>query len=164
MTISDRSRAAFGRIARRWNGLLFAAVVLATGGLLHAQEREVPKDSTRITIPGCAKGRTFIVAAPAQHEPGRTNVAPGRRFRLSGPKKLFEEIKVREGTMIQVTGLVRTSQLYEPQGINLGGGIRVGGGPPRDPTTADPRRDPGFNEVVLDMESWQELPGSCPAR
>jgi hypothetical protein len=137
--------------------------VMACAGALDAQERKVPSDSTRITIPGCAKGRTFIVAATAEHEPGRTNVQPGRRFRLSGPKPLLEEIKTREGTMIEVTGLVRKSQLDPPQGVNLGGGIRIGAGPPRDPT-ADVRRDPGYYEVVLDLESWQPLPGNCPAR
>ncbi|MCA1586580.1 MAG: hypothetical protein LC791_18020 [Acidobacteria bacterium] len=138
--------------------------LLVSGDRLSAQEREVPKDSLRISIPGCARGRTFIVAPQAEHEPSRADVQPGRRFRLSGQKKLLDEIKAREGTPVEVTGLVRSSQLSAPQGINIGGGIRVGGGVPRDPMTADPRRDPGYNEVVLDLESWRTLPGSCPAR
>lgn len=147
----------------RLSGLVFVCL-LVTAGRLPAQEREVPKDSTRISIPGCARGRTFIVAPRAEHEPGRGDVEPGRRFRLSGQKKLLEEIKAREGTFVEVTGLVRSSQLSAPQGINIGGGVRVGVGPPRDPITSDPRRDPGYNEVVLDLESWRVLPGSCPAR
>jgi hypothetical protein len=39
----------------------------------------------------------------------------------------------------------------------------VGGGPPREPL-GDPGRDVGYNEAVLDLESWRPLPESCRAR
>src|SRR5688572_27217259 len=97
--------------------ILFAMV--SAGGLLLAQERDTtPKDSTRISIPGCAKDRTFIVAERSEHEPVGADVAPGRRFRLSGQKKILEEIKKSEG-MVEVTGLVRTAQLAGPGGVSL---------------------------------------------
>jgi hypothetical protein len=146
---------------------LFVLIVLAltAGYRLDAQERKVPDDSSRISIPGCGKGRTFIVAARSEHEPVRSDVQPGRRFRLSGDKKLLDEIKKREGTMLEVTGLVRKSQLAGPGGVAIAGGrIRVGGGVPRDPIYSQPTRDPMYNEAVLDVESWRPLPDSCPTR
>ena len=108
------------------------ALVLASGALLVAQEREVPKDSTRITIPGCAKGRTFVVTAREGHEPTSGDLKPGRRFRLSGSKDVLKEIEKREGMMVEVTGLVRKAELAGPGGITTGGGrVRIGGGAPQ---------------------------------
>ena len=145
--------------------LLFIVLALASGHGLDAQERDIPKDSERISIPGCARGRTFIVAERSQHEPVRSDIQAGRRFRLSGQKKLLAEIKKQEGTMVEVTGLVRKAQLAGPGGVPIAGGrIRIGGAVPRDPIYGDPRRDPGYNEAVMDVESWRPLPDSCPAR
>lgn len=143
-----------------------AVLAVLTAGLLFAQERPVPSDSARISIPGCARGRTFIVMARAEPEPVRSEVQPGRRFRLNGPKKLLEEIKKQERNYVEVTGLVRKSQLHPPAGISVAGGrVRIGGGPAhRDPTQSDPRRDPGYSEVVIDVEAWRPLPESCPSR
>jgi hypothetical protein len=143
-----------------------ALAVLAAGSLAAAQEEKpVPKDSERIAIPGCARGRTFIVAEASEHEPVRSDVAPGRRFRLSGPKKVLDEIKAREGTMVEVTGLVRKASLQGPGGVAIAGGrIRIGGGMPRDPIYADPRRDPMYNEAVMDVESYRMLSDPCPTR
>lgn len=145
---------------------LAAAALALAAAPAHAQEREVPKDSARISIPGCARGRSFIVMPREEIEPVRSDVQPGRRFRLSGPKKLLEEIRKVEANYVEVTGLVRQSQLNPPQGISIGGGrVRIGGGPVnRDPTQSDPRRDPRYNEVVIDVESWRPLPEACPAK
>src|SRR5688500_437651 len=148
------------------NLLLVAAVLaVASSSLAIAQEREVPKDSERLSLRGCARGRTFIVAPRSEHEPIRSDVEPGRRFRLSGPKKILEEIHARERTMVEVTGLVRKSQVGGPGGVAIAGGrIRIGGGMPRDPIYSDPRRDPMYNEVVMDVESFRALPEECEAR
>lgn len=124
----------------------------------------MPKDSARISIPGCAKDRRFIVAERPEHEPVRSDIRPGRRFRLNGPKALLEEIKRTEGTMIEVTGLVRQSDLTE-RGIGMAGGrIRVGGGAPQAPIGGGVGRDPGYNEVIIDVEAWRQLPESCSTR
>ena len=145
--------------------LVVAAFVVASGGLPMAQEREVPKDSERLSLRGCAKGRTFIVAPRSEHEPIRSDVEPGRRFRLSGPKKVLDDIKARELTMLEVTGLVRKSQASGRGGVAIAGGrIRIGGGVPRDPIYSDPRRDPMYNEVVMDVESFRPVNEECPAR
>ncbi len=148
------------------NAIVIAAALVLAGGLAAAQEREVPKDSERISIPGCARGRSFIVMPRDEIEPVRSDVHTGRRFRLSGPKELLQAIKKVEANYVEVTGLVRKSQLHQSQGIPIAGGrVRIGGGPVnRDPTQSDPRRDPRYNEVVIDVESWRPLPESCPAK
>jgi hypothetical protein len=148
--------------------LLPAVIILASAALLAAQqEREVPKDSTRITIPGCANGRTFIVAAREGHEPTSGDLAPGRRFRLSGPKDILKDIAIREGMMVQVTGLVRKAELAGPGGLTTGGGrVRIGGGPPQAQVGGGPSRTPTgvTTDAVLDVEAWDRLPESCPTR
>ncbi len=147
---------------------LVFALLLPTGGLLYAQERKPPSDSTRVSVVGCTKGRSLIATARAATEPVSSAVAPGRRFRLSGPKAVLAEIRAKQGQFVEVTGLVRASQLSpSPPGMPLGksGRIRVGGGPlNRDPTQVDPRRDPLMNETVMDVESWRLLPEACPGR
>lgn len=115
---------------------------------------------------GCTKGRTFIVTPRSETEVVRSDVEAGRRFRLSGEKKIVEEIRKQEGMLVEVTGLVRKSQLHPPAGVSVGKGrVRIGGGPMnRDPIQSDPRRDPMYNEVVIDVESWRPMPESCPKR
>lgn len=143
--------------------ILLVAVVLLSGfGAAEAQEEKpVPKDSERIAVPGCAKGRTFIVADPAEHEPIRSNVQPGRRLRLNGPKKVLDEIKARESSRLEITGLIRKGATNE-RGIGIAGGrVRIGGALPRDPIYGDARRDPMYNEVVIDVESWRMLGDAC---
>ena len=147
--------------------MLPVVIILTAGALLAAQEREVPKDSTRITVPGCANGRTFIVAAREGHEPTSGDLAPGRRFRLSGPKDILKDIAVREGMMVQVTGLVRKAELAGPGGLTTGGGrVRIGGGPPQAQVGGGPSRTPTgvTTDAVLDVEAWDRLPVSCPTR
>jgi hypothetical protein len=148
---------------------LLPAIILLAGAVLAAQEqeREVPKDSQRITVPGCAKGRTFIVAAREGHEPTSGELAPGRRFRLSGSKDILKEIEKREGMMVQVTGLVRKADLAGPGGISTGGGrVRIGGGAPQAQVGVGPSATLSGvkTDAVLDVEGWDRLPESCPSR
>jgi hypothetical protein len=143
-----------------------ALVILASAALLSAQEREVPKDSTRITVPGCTRDRTFIVAAREGHEPTSGDLAPGRRFRLSGKKELLKDIEAHEGMMVEVTGLVRKADLAGPGGVTTGGGrVRIGGGAPQA-QGGNPSRtlQGGTLDAVLDVEGWNRLPDSCPSR
>jgi hypothetical protein len=145
--------------------LTLLAAALVAGAALVAQEREVPGDSARISIPGCAKDRAFVVTEGPEDQPVRSDVAPGRRFRLNGPRRLLDEIRAREGSLVEVTGLVRKNQVSGTGGISIAGGrIRIGGAAPQSPMGSDPSRDPMFNVVVIDVESWRVLPGTCPAR
>jgi len=147
--------------------LVPAVALLASGAVLLAQERDVPKDSARITVPGCADDRTFIIASRPDHEPASAELLPGRRFRLSGPKAVLEGIKQRERMMIEVTGLVRKADLAGPGGVTTGGGrVRIGAGPPREPLGSGPsgRLMAGTTDAVLDVEGWMSLLESCPSR
>lgn len=143
---------------------LAVAVALLVASLVPAgtQDRPVPNDSARISIPGCARGRVFIVGRSAGHEPVRSDIAPGRRFRINGKKPLREDIKKHEAYMMEITGLVRRSDLSGPGGINVGG-VRIGGGPPQA-GVADARRNIGGMDPVIDVESWRPLPTPCPSR
>jgi hypothetical protein len=124
------------------------------------QERRVPDDSSRITIVGCADDRLFVTDLPASKEMPAGSLEPGRRFRLNGRREVLAEIRKRERTMVEITGLVKKADLAGPGGISmLGGRVRIGGASPRDPI-----RDPMFNQVVIDIESFQSLPDACPAR
>lgn len=148
---------------RRW---LAAALTASVVVLPQAQERKVPEDSARISIAGCARGRTFIVGVAADHEPTNNSVQPGQRFHLSGKKNLMKEIEKHGPRMVEVTGLVRKADLAGPGGIGLAGGrVRIGGGPMRDPMSGgDVSRQPGVNQAFLDLEAWRQLPDPCPAK
>jgi hypothetical protein len=142
--------------------LLAVACAVSVVGAVWAQERPVPDDSARVAIPGCAKGRVFIVTATPEHEPTQADIAPGRRFRLSGPKDVLNDIKKREGRMIEVTGLVRKKDLKGPGGIAVAGGrVRIGGGVPQSPTGDPTRTLGGYDQAVLDVEGWRELGENC---
>jgi hypothetical protein len=137
-------------------------VILATVVGASAQERKVPKDSTRVSIPGCSKGSAFVVTASPEAERTSTEIVSGRRFRLAGPKDVLNEIKKREGTIIEVTGIVKKSDLTE-SGIRLGGGrVRIGGGSPQDPISGGPGHAPMSGVAILDVEGWRPLGESCP--
>jgi hypothetical protein len=141
-----------------------AVAAVLSGAPCAAQEREVPSDSARISIPGCASDRAFVVTEGPEDQPVRSDIAPGRRFRLNGPRRLLEEIRAREGSVIEVTGLVRKNQVSGPGGISIAGGrIRIGGAVPQSPIS-EAGRDPMFNVVVIDVEAWRLLPGTCPER
>ena len=79
------------------------APVAGLSGPLAAQDpKPVPKDSLRVSIPGCTKD-TSSRAGRMVDEPG--SVSTGRHaFRMNGPKKLMAEIKAQEGTMIALSG------------------------------------------------------------
>ena len=145
--------------------ILLAAAVVLLGAVIAAQEQaKIPKDSTRIAIPGCARDRIFIVADALNHEPVGTRLEPGRRFRMSGKKALLDDTRRREGTMVEVTGLVRKSDLEGPSGVRLfGGRVRIGGAQPQAPLS-DVRRNSQYTEVVLDVESYRMLTEDCPSR
>ena len=139
---------------------LLIALAVVSVGTAAAQERSVPSDSSRLTLIGCARDRAFVVDIPASRELPDNGILPGRRFRMNGPRTVLGEIRKREATMVQITGLVKKSDLAGPGGVTMmGGRVRIGGAPARDPM-----RDPMFNQVVIDVESFVSLPDRCPAR
>src|SRR5688572_4374942 len=147
--------------------VIYSALALAApkpAGAGGQEQAKVPKDSARIAIPGCTRDRTFIVADAPNHEPVGTRLEPGRRFRMAGKREVLDAIKAREGTMVEVTGLVRKADLDGSGGVRLfGGRVRIGGAQPQAPLS-DVQRNSSYAEVVLDVESYRMLTESCPSR
>ena len=123
--------------------------------VVSAQEtRKVPKDSVRVALPGCTKGYVFTAGQRTVDEPGSFAVAEGTHLRMNGPKKLMAEIKAHEGSMIEITGLMKKSQ--PGQGITVGG-IRIA------PAPAGPggMASPTATQIQIDVEGWRPLAGGC---
>jgi hypothetical protein len=138
-----------------------AAAVLASGGVLLAQdEDDTPGDSSLVTIRGCARGSTFTVGPRSEDQPGTLDIEPGRRFRLTGQKKLTDEIKRNERSVVEITGLIRKADVA-PRGIPVfGGRVRIGGARPQDPISS-PGIDPSYAQPVMEVRSWRVVEGEC---
>ena len=137
--------------------IIAGAVALLSGRLVAQEQKPVPKDSVRVSIPGCTKGYIFTAGPRTVDEPGSVSVPVGMHFRMNAPKKLIAEIKVQEGSMIEITGIMKRGQ-YEPDGFGLGGGVRVSPGP-----TGGSLGSPVAGQVGIDVEGWRPLAGRCPS-
>ncbi|MEW6322340.1 MAG: hypothetical protein AB1635_14770 [Acidobacteriota bacterium] len=139
--------------------LLGAVLATLAGGVI-AQEKPVPRDSVRLSVAGCARGRVFTVDRDPDHETRGVELAMGRKLRLAGPRPVLDEIKANERSMVELTGLMKQADV-RPPGISLGGGrVRIAPGGP----VAGGNR-PQVPEVsVFDVESWRLLNASCPDR
>jgi hypothetical protein len=139
---------------------LFLAASMAA--VAAAQETKVPDDSQLVSLNGCAKNGNFIVGERREDQPGSLEIEPGRRFRLEGPKKLLNDIKLHQRTAMQVSGLIRKVDVNGPQGVSvMGGRVRIGGARvPQDPIS-NPARDPAYNQPVMDVRSWKALTADC---
>ena len=126
-----------------------------------AQEtKPVPKDSVRVAIPGCTKGQIFTAARRTEEEPGSADVPEGTHIRMNGPKQLMAEIKGHEGTMIQITGIMKRGQ-FKPGGVRIGG-VGISAGSPSGVGGQSPSAV--GNQAFIDVEGWRPASGSCPAR
>lgn len=129
--------------------LIVVALLTLPGVLLGAQEtKPVPKDSARVSIPGCTRGYVFTAGRRTQDVPGSVNMPEGTHVRMNGPKKTMAEIKAHEGSMIEITGLMKKGQ-YLSGGAALGGGVRLG-----QPAS----------QMQIDVEGWRPVVGDCPSR
>jgi hypothetical protein len=138
--------------------LLMIAAILAVP--LGAQEQKpVPKDSVRVSVPGCSKGFVFTAGRRTEDQPGGSAVPEGMHLRMSGPKKLIADIKGQEGSRIEITGLMRKGQIGQ-DGVGVGGGVRISGGPPASGGSRLPA--PGASQVMIDVEGWRHVAGECP--
>jgi hypothetical protein len=103
-------------------------VVVALSAPPTAQEdKPVPKDSVHVLIPGCTKGYIFTAARRTADRPGSVDIPEGMHLRMNGPKKkmMMTAIRAHEGSMIEITGLMKKGQ-YKPGGVGIGGGVRRG--------------------------------------
>src|SRR3954451_1540519 len=99
--------------------ILFGVAEILVAPLAAQETKKVPKDSVRISIPGCSKGMIFT-AARRTEDTGGPPVPEGTHLRMNGPKKLIAEIKAQEGSRIEITGLVKKGQALE-SGVGIGG-------------------------------------------
>src|SRR6478735_12535370 len=105
--------------------ILAAAAITALSSPFFAQERPVPKDSSRLSIAGCAHGRVFTVGRDPEHESRGFVLEEGMKIRLEGAKQTLADIKAHEGSMVEITGLMKQSDMVQP-GVGLGGGkVRI---------------------------------------
>jgi hypothetical protein len=138
-----------------------AVVAAVLSGPLVAQEtKPVPKDSMRVVVPGCTKGFIFTAGRRTQDEPGSGDIPQGMHLRMNGPKKLMAEVKAHQGSMIEITGLMKKGQ-YKPDGVAVGGGVRISPGPAPGGSLAG---NPGVSQILIDVEGWRPIVGDCPSR
>ena len=145
----------------RTTTVIIAAVALLIGRLMAQERKPVPKDSVRVSIPGCTRGYIFTAGRRTLDEPGTVSVPDGMHFRVNGPKKLIAEIKAQEGSMIEITGLTRRGQ-YRPDGVGIGGGVRVSPAP--GPAGGSPPGSPVGSQIGIDVEGWRPVAGRCSSR
>jgi hypothetical protein len=141
--------------------VVIVAVAVLSGRLAAQEHKPVPKDSMRVSIPGCTKGYIFTAGRRTVDEPGSVSVPEGTHFRMNGPKKLIAEIKAHEGSMIAITGVTKRGQ-YTPDGVGIGGGVRVSQGPGF--TGGGLPGSPVAGQIGIDVEGWRPVEGHCPSR
>jgi hypothetical protein len=141
--------------------VLIAVVTAGYTALVAQEQKPVPKNSVRVSIPGCSRGYVFTTGPRTADEAGSASVPDGLHVRMNGTKKLMAEIKAHEGSMIVITGTMKEGQ-FRPDGVNLGGGVRVG--PGVGPTGGSPIGNPIANQIMIDVEGWRSIAGNCPSR
>lgn len=150
-------------LARIVFACLLAAAPLAVAGVPGQQQEKpkpVPKDSVRVVITGCVKGRVIRAADVRQTDTTSGVNVLSKTFRLAGKKDVMKDVKGVDGSRAEVTGLIRKASLIQPGMSVMGGRVRIGGGPPvAGAPNATP--DPAQDVLVLDVESVQGLGGSC---
>ena len=139
---------------------VFVVAAILSAALGAQEKKPVPKDSARVFVPGCAKGRIFTAGPRTEDLPGAP-VPEGTHLRMSGPKELLAEIKSHAGSRIEITGLMKKGQFGEG-GIRIGRGVRITPGPSSAGGGLGP--DPGVSQIMIDVEGWRQVAGDCPLR
>jgi hypothetical protein len=139
---------------------ILVALAASAGPLLAQEMKPVPKDSVRLSIPGCTKGYVFTAGPRTADQPGTANVPEGTHLRMNGPKKLMAEVKAHEGSMIEITGLVKKSDMVA-DGVVIGGvRIRPGRGTGNDSLSGSVVG----SQISIDVEGWRPAEGGCRVR
>ncbi len=139
---------------------LGVAIALAVTTLAGQETKPVPKNSVRVLIPGCAKGYIFTAARRTEEHPGSTDIPEGTHLRMNGPKDLMKEIKAHQGSMIEITGIMKKGQ-FDPNGIRLGDHVRIG--PGQGPTAGIGPGGAVAGQAMIDVEGWHPVAGQCPS-
>jgi hypothetical protein len=104
----------------------------------------------------------FTVGRDPEHETSGIDLEEGMKIRLEGAKQPLADIKAHEGSMVEITGLMKQSDMVQP-GIGLGGGkVRI---TPVMPASRGPATGGAAAATpVVDVESYRLLNASCPKR
>ena len=143
----------------RSTAILAVAISVLSAPLTAQEKKPVPKDSVRVFLPGCTKGYIFTAGPRTADEPGSFDVPEGMHLRMNVPKKLMTEIKAHEGSMIEITGLMKKGQYSD--GVAIGGGVRVSPAPMPSGGSLSPA--PGPSQNMIDVEAWRPLSSNCPS-
>ena len=138
---------------------LLVALVVAAPQEKEQERPRVPKDSIELVVSGCLKGRVLAVSDVRREDTQSGPIVRARSFRLAGKKDVMKGVKEHDGHLVDVTGLVRKSALIEP-GVNVGKGVRIGGGQPVAGSGSHPP-PPTEYIPVLDVESVRLRASSC---
>ena len=65
---------------------------------------------------------------------------------------------MRTSTTIEITGVTKGGQ-FKPDGVGIGGGVRVGPG-----YGGGPQGSPVAGQISLDVEGWRPIEGHCPSQ
>ncbi len=137
------------------------ALALASAPLFAQEPKPVPKDSVRLSIPGCAHGYVFTTGPRTADRPGTADLPDGMHLRMNGPKKLMTAIRLHQASMIEITGIIKKSDL-RPGGVGIGGVLIM---PGRDePGGSLSNTMVGGGRTSIDVEGWRQIVGNCPAR
>jgi hypothetical protein len=130
------------------------------GGQTAGQEDRprVPADSIELGIIGCLKGRVLSASEVRQTDVQSGPPIRARSFRLAGKGDLMKEVKRQNEHIVEVTGIVKRSDLNS-RGVKIGRRVVVGGGSPV--AGGNTRQDPADNVVVMDITSVRLRGGSC---
>lgn len=127
-----------------------------------AQEaRPVPAGSVEVGARGCLRGRVFT-AVPRTDKDG--SVGPdvsGRSFRLAGSRGLMDQVTWYNGSLVDVTGVVREAELNRPvPGARPGTSV---GNPPRtDIARKTVRNTPTGGLPIMDLRAVRLVSNTCP--
>ena len=141
--------------------LLFPALAIAlfSAGLAAQQNDKVPKDSVKVTVTGCLKGRFLTTTRTPRVVDGDELEASVDRFQISGKKPVLDEVKKHDRGQVEIIGSVRKRDLTEP-GIRVAGGrvvISAGRGGDRYGSPLPPPQ----RVIRLEAESVRPLDGPC---
>jgi hypothetical protein len=86
-----------------------------------------------------------------------------RSFRIAGKRAILEEVKRHDGHFVEVTGLVKTSDLDGGgPGMRIGGTNVTIGVTPMDPTRPSSTQQALTTVVVMDVTAVRFVAESCP--
>lgn len=144
----------------RTTAVITLAIAVLSWPLVAQETRPAPKGSVRVLIPGCTRGFIFTAGPRTEDHPGNVDIPLGMHMRMNGPKDVLAEIKAHEGSMIELTGLMKKDQ-YNPSGVGIGGGVRIAPGPAPGGGVA---ANAGVSQIFIDVEGWRQIVGNCPSR